>query len=105
MGSALDRCFQKRTGNCLFDCLKRLVVSASGSDTDMSDTLVFHNSLYIRKVEVDQRRYIDQVCNTLDTLLEHFVSFLQSFRHRCPSVYYFQKFIIRNYDQCVHILF
>ena len=33
---------------------------------------------------------VDQVCNTLYCLLKNFICFLQSFRHGCPTVNYFQ---------------
>ena len=46
------------------------------------DTLIV-----IRKVKVDQRWNIDQICNTLNTLLQYLVRFFQSLRHCCASIY------------------
>ena len=46
------------------------------SDTDMSNALVGHNGLNICEVEVDQARYVDQVGDSLNGLLQHFVCFL-----------------------------
>ena len=53
----------------LKESVDTLIVTASHTDTDMCDSLVCHNSLNICKVQVDQGWYIDQVCDTLNTLL------------------------------------
>ena len=87
------------------DRLKSFVVTAPGTDSDMCDTLVLHNRLDISEVEVDQGRNIDQVCDTLDTLLEYLVCLLESLRHRCASVYDFKKLIIRDHDDRINIFF
>ena len=59
---------KQRAGNSLLHslnapCRRRLALS----DTDMSDTLVRHNGLHIRKVQIDQARNVDQVRDSLDT--------------------------------------
>ena len=100
-----NRGLKQRTCNSLFYCFQCLVVAASLSDTDMCNSLVCHDSLYVCKVQVDQRRYIDQVGNTLDTLLKHFVSLLKRLRHGGTSVYNFQKLIIRDNNQGVNAFF
>ena len=100
-----DGCLKQRAGNCLLNCFKSLVITFALSDTDMSNSFISHNCLYIGKVKVDQWRYIDQVCDTLDTLLKNFISFLKCFRHSCSSVYNFKKLIIRNNDKCIYIFF
>ena len=70
----------------------------------MSDTLVRHDGLDIREVEVDQCRQVDQVRDTGDCLLQNLIRLLESFRHGRSAVYHFKKFVIRNDDQCIHIL-
>ena len=45
------------------------IITGSSTDTDMCQTFVFHNSLNVSKVKVDQSRYIDQVCDSLYCLL------------------------------------
>ena len=105
MGRTGNRRLKQRTCHSLFYSLKRLVVSSSMSDTDVSNALVDHNGLDIRKIKVDQRRYIDEICNALDTLLKNFVRLFQSVRHRCSSVNDLKKLIIRNDNQCVYIFF
>ena len=77
MGSTLDRRLEQRAGNCLLDCFECLVVALGLSDTDVCDTLVLHDCLYICKVQIDQRREIDQVCDTLNCLLQHLICLLQ----------------------------
>ena len=71
--SALDSCLKQRTGNSDLHCIDCLVVSCCISDTDVCNTLVLHYSLNVCKVKVDQSWDIDQVGNTLNTLLQHFV--------------------------------
>ena len=102
MGRTLDGCLQKRGGYRLLYCFHGFIVSSCFSDTDMSDSLVCHNCLNIRKVQIDESRQIDQVCNALYCLLKHFVCFAESLRHSRPAVYDLQKFIIWNNDQCIH---
>ena len=53
----------------LMDASIRVIVTTALADTDMSDALVRHNGLYICKVQVNKRRYVDQIRNALDTLL------------------------------------
>ena len=103
MGCAFDRSLQKRAFHCLFDSFQCFVVSFCMSDTDMCDTLVCHNSLNIGKIEVDQCRQIDQVCNTLNRLLKDFVCFLECFRHGCTAVYNLKQLIIWDYNQCIYV--
>ena len=100
-----NRRLKQRTGNRLLYCLQRFVIAASLSDTDMRDTLIRHNSLNIGKIQVNQRRYVDQICNALNTLLQYLVRLLKSLRHRSTSVNYFKQFIVRDNNQCIHALF
>ena len=90
MRSALNGCLKKRRRYRLLYSLHSLVITSCLTDTDVSDSLVCHNSLYVCKVKVDQCRQVDQVCNTLYCLLKNLISFLQSLRHGCPAVYNFQ---------------
>ena len=53
-----------------------LVVSLGLSDTDMSDALVRHNGLDIGKVQIDQARNVNQICDSLNGLLKHLVCLL-----------------------------
>ena len=46
------------------------------SDTDMSDSFSCHDGLYIRKVQIDQSREVDQIRNALHCLLQHFIGLL-----------------------------
>ena len=52
----------------------------------MSDTLVTHYCLDICKVKVDQTRLVDQVCDTLYTLLQYLICLLQSFWDTCTLI-------------------
>ena len=105
MGSTLDGCLEKRTGYGLLYSFHSLVVALALTDTDMSNTLVDHDSLNIRKVEVDQCRQINQVCNALYSLLQNLICFSESFRHGSPAVYDLKQTVIWDDDQCVYILF
>ena len=105
MRSALNRCLKQRTCHSLLHSFKCLVIPASFTNSDMGDTLVLHNGLDICKVQVDQRRHVDQVRNALDTLLKNLVRLLQSLRHSRSSVHNLQQLVIRNDDQSVHTLF
>ena len=86
MRSTLDRCFQERAGYSLFYCLKSLIIAFCLSDADMCDTLICHNCLDICEIQIDQTRDIDQVCNSLNSLLKNLICLLKSIRHGCPSV-------------------
>ena len=60
-----------------YESFKRsLDALAEARQRDMSDSFVFHDSLNICEVKVDQARYIDQVGNTLYCLLKNFVCLL-----------------------------
>ena len=104
MGRALDRGLKQRACDSLLDCFERLVVALGLADTDMRHSLVLHDRLYIGKVEIDQSRQIDQIGDTLDSLLKNLICFLQCFRHRRSAVYDLKKLIVRDHDQCIHIL-
>lgn len=95
---------EQRAGNCLLDCFERLVVALGLSDTDVCDTLVLHDCLYICKVQIDQCREINQVCDTLNCLLQHLICLLQCLRHCRPAVYNLKQLVIRDDDQRVNIL-
>ena len=87
MGSTGDGCLQKWTCNGKFHRLNSLVVPVCTSDSDMCHTLVLHNGLHIRKIQVDKCGNINQIRNTLHRLLKHLVRFLQGVGHGCPSVH------------------
>ena len=103
MRCTLDRRLKQWTGNCFLYSLYALIVPTAGSNSDMGDSLIFHNRLYVCKVKVDKTRYIDQVSDTLHTLLQHFVCFLQSIRHRSASIYDLKQLVVWNDDQCINI--
>ena len=105
MRCTLDRRLKQWTGNRFLYSLYSLIVPAAGSNSDMGDPLIFHNRLYVCKVKVDKTRYIDQVSDTLHTLLQHFVCFLQSIRHRSTTIYDLKQFIIRDNDQSIDSCF
>ena len=65
----LDGCLKQRAGYSLLNSLKCLLVALRLTNTDMSDALICHNSLNISEVKVDKTRNIDQVCDSLNTLL------------------------------------
>ena len=69
MCCAIDGRIQKWTLYCHTNSLCCLFVTLGCTDTDMSKTLVLHNSLDICEIQIDQSRQIDQVCNTLYCLL------------------------------------
>ena len=70
----------------------------------MCDTLIPHYCLNICKVQIDQTRLIDQVCNTLYTLLQYLVCLLQGFRDRCILTADLKQLVIRDHDQCIYIV-
>ena len=86
MGCSLDRCLKKRAGNSLLHSIQTLLISLTGTDTDVSDALVLHNSLYIGKVKIDQSRHIDQVSDTLNTLLKNLICLLKCILHGSSAV-------------------
>ena len=69
----------------------------------VNDTMQY--PMNIGKIQVNQRRYVDQICNALNTLLQYLVRLLKSLRHRSTSVNYFKQFIVRDNNQCIHALF
>ena len=99
-----DGGFQKRALHGHFHGHECLVVTLALADTDMCDTLVLHDSLDVRKIQVDDSGQIDQVRDTLNRLLKHFVRLLQSLRHGSAPVHNLQKLIIGNHDQRIHML-
>ena len=76
MSRSGDSSLQKRTGYSLFYRLQRLVVPSCRTDTDMRNTLVGHDCLYICEVKIDQGRHIDQIRDPLYCLLQHLIRFL-----------------------------
>ena len=96
---------KKRTLNSHLHRFTGFIITLAATNTDMCYTLVLHNGLHIRKVQVDDRRTIDQVRNTLNRLLQHFISLLKSFRHSRTTVNNFKELIIWNHNQGIYILF
>ena len=105
MACAFDRSLKQRACNCLLNCFQCLVVASCLSDTDMCNAFVCHNGLYVREIQVDQRRQVDQVGNALYRLLQNFVCFSERLRHGCPAVYDLEQLIVRNYNQSVNVFF
>ena len=70
----------------------------------MGDALVYHDSLDVREVQIDQSGHIDQVRNTLDSLLKHLVRLAQGVGHGGAPVHDLQKLVVRDHDQGVHAL-
>ena len=70
----------------------------------MRNALVSHDSLYIREVQIDDGRNIDQVCDTLYGLLKHFVRFLESFGKCSSAIHDLKKPVIGDYDQSIDVL-
>ena len=70
----------------------------------MGNALVLHNRLNIGKVEVDECRSIDEVGNTLNTLLQNLIRLAESFRHRRATIDNLQETVIRNNNQGIHSL-
>ena len=68
----------------------------------MSNALVAHNGLYVRKVEVNDCGDVDQIGNPLYCLLKDFVGLHQGFRHAGTLVHNFQNLVIRDNDQSIH---
>ena len=104
MACTLNGSFKKRAGYSLLNCLNSLVITLSLTNTNMSDTLIDHNSLDISKVKIDQTRNIDKVSNTLNCLLKDFICFLKSIRHSGTAVYDLKKTVIWDNDQSIYSL-
>ena len=102
MSSTFDGCLKQRRGYSLLNSFHSLVISSGLTNTDMCDSFICHNCLNIREVKVDQCRQIDQVCNSLDSLLQNLVSFAKCFRHSCTTVYDLKQFVVRDNDQCIN---
>ena len=60
---------QQRAFHSHLNCFTRLIITLTGTNTDMCNTLVLHNGLDIGKVKVNDSRYINQVCDSLYSLL------------------------------------
>ncbi len=71
----------------------------------MRDTFSAHNRLYIREIKIDDRRQIDQVCDSLYGLLQDFVRLLKGIRQRRSAVHDLQQLVIGDHDQCIDIGF
>ena len=104
MACTLNSRLKQRAGNGLLYSLNGLVVALCLADTDVCDALVDHNGLNICKVQIDKARNIDQVCNSLNCLLEHLICLLKSIRHGGPAVNDLQKTVIGDNDQSIHRL-
>ena len=69
----------------------------------MRNSLLTHDCLHVRKVQIDDRRNVDQVCNSLNSLLKDLIRLPESIRERCSAIHDIQKAIIRNDDQRIYI--
>ena len=105
MGCTGNSSLQKGTLYCHLHSFHCLIIALAFTDTDVSNTLVLHNRLYICEIQIDQCRQIDQICDALYCLLKHFICLLQGFRHSRTSVHDLQKLVIRNDNQCIDIIF
>ncbi len=56
---------EQRALNCHTDSIGSLGFALAITDSDMRHALVAHDGLDIRKVEVDDRGHVDQVCDSL----------------------------------------
>ena len=104
MGRSADGRLKQRALHSDLDCLDGLLVALGGTDSDMSHALVLHNRLHIGEIQIDQRRQIDQVRDSLYRLLKHLVGLLQSVRHGSSPVHNLQKFIVGDHNQGIHVL-
>ena len=105
MGSAHNGRLQKRAGHSLLYCVQGLVIALTGTDTDVCNTLVGHNRLYIREVQINQGRQVNQVGNSLYRLLQNLICLLQSIRHGCTAIHNLQQLVIGDHNQGIHALF
>ena len=71
----------------------------------MGNSLILHDSLHIRKVQIDDCRHVNQVRDSLYALLQNLVRLLQRFRHGRSAINNFKYLIIRYYNQRVHTVF
>ena len=69
----------------------------------MRHALVAHDGLDIRKVEVDDRGHVDQVCDPLYSLLQDLIGLLERFGKCRPAVHDLQQFVIGDHDQGIHV--
>ena len=105
MSCAIDSSLKQRTGNSLFHCIQTLIIACSLTNTNMCNAFIFHNGTDICKVQIDHRSLVDQVCNTLNTLLQHFIRLLQRLRHGGSAVTDCQQLVIRDNNQSIHYFF
>ena len=77
MRCTCDGCLKQRTGNCLLNCFKSLVITFALSDTNMSNSFICHNCLYIGKVKVYKSRLNNKVGNTLNALAKNIICYIK----------------------------
>ena len=95
---------KKRTLHRHLSGLRCLVIALACADTDMRDTLILHNRLHIREIQIDDGRHINQIRNALYRLLKHFIRLLKSLRHGCTPVHNLKKLVVWNHDQGIYIV-
>ncbi len=100
-----NRRFQQRTLYSHLHRISCLILALTGTNTDMSNSFILHDSLNVSKIQIDNCRQIDQVCNPLYRLLQHFIRFLKGIGHRRPSVHDFKQLIIWDHNECIHVFF
>ena len=105
MGCTGNGSLQKGTLYCHLHSFHCLIIALALTDTDVSNTLVLHNGLYICKVQINDSGNIDQIRDSLYCLLQNFICLLQSFRHCGTSVHDLQQLIIGYHNQGIHVLF
>ena len=71
----------------------------------MGNPFILHDSLHVRKVQIDDGRNINQIRDSLNRLLKHFIRFLKGIRHGGAPVHNLQQLVIGNYDQSIYIIF
>ena len=69
MCCAVNGCLQKWTGDCLFHSIDALLIAFTFTDTNMCNSFIFHYCYNISKVKINQCRCVNQIGNTLNTLL------------------------------------
>ena len=105
LGAFERNIFQQRAGNGLLRGVARTIFAGSQTRAHEGQTSFGHGGAHVCEVKVDQTFAHDNVGNTLDRIVQHFIGALQHFPERSLLAGEGQQAVVGNGNQTVHVLF
>ena len=81
MRRTVDTRLEQRTCNRFLNGVQTLRLPFSTSDSDMGNALILHYRYDVRKIKINKRRHVDQIRDSLDTLLQNLVRHTKGLCH------------------------